>query len=846
MRSFYKKIILLIIICIPICGNAQNIYNRGLRFCSFEVDQDKRTGLNLTPQKKLDLPNGFSLQFDIQLRNQEQTFGYVFRIIGNDSVNIDLVSDISSNEYIFSLVSGMKSLLQVRKADLKDFKVGSWAKITLTYNFQKKQINLRINDWQKSVVFDSKKLKSIDVFFGLNKHSSFSTTDVPPMTIRDILISNEKKEVIRNWKLEKHATDKVFDECVNQKANCLNPVWEIDKHVKWQQKAHFVLPYICPQFAFDDVNERLFIVNRKSIITYNANSEQIDSFKANKGEAYNCRANQLVYNKNTHKLVSYSFDNTNLAMFDFQTKVWSNENNQIVLPQFWHHSKYLDLKDSTLITFGGYGYHKYKGDVMRYSFKNKEWKQHDISSHIPPRYLGSLGSLDNGELLYFGGYGSKTGNQEEFPRNYYDLYKINPQTLEATKVWELKIPNEHFTNGNSLVINKEKGAFYNLSYSNTRYSTSIKLMELSIDKPEYKILGDSIPYKFKDVESYCDLFYCAKTSQLLAITSVSKNNISEINIYSIAYPPLQPKEVLQEEETASIWKWYYLFILALLIPLYFIVRKRKLNSNNTVGNLTETVSNFEYNVPEIELKPSSVNLLGCFQTVDVDGINITGSFTPTISQLFVLIILYTVKNGQGISSQELTDILWYDKDADSARNNRNVNFSKLRLLLKKVGDLELINNNSYWSIQIGKDVFCDYKNVMYLIDLIKKQQQLNLDVVHEFVNIASRGVLLPNVQDEWLDSFKGDYTNLVIETLSHLSQNAEISANLVLLLRISDAILLHDNIDEDAAKLKVYSLYNLGKKGQAKQYFDKFLEEYKTLMGTSYKESFDQFREMQK
>ena len=371
-------------------------------------------------------------------------------------------------------------------------------------------------------------------------------------------------------------------------------------------------------------------------------------------------------------------------------------------------------------------------------------------------------------------------------------------------------------------------------------------MELSIDKPEYKILGDSIPYKFKDVESYCDLFYCAKTSQLLAITSVSKNNISEINIYSIAYPPLQPKEVLQEEETASIWKWYYLFILALLIPLYFIVRKRKLNSNNTVGNLTETVSNFEYNVPEIELKPSSVNLLGCFQTVDVDGINITGSFTPTISQLFVLIILYTVKNGQGISSQELTDILWYDKDADSARNNRNVNFSKLRLLLKKVGDLELINNNSYWSIQIGKDVFCDYKNVMYLIDLIKKQQQLNLDVVHEFVNIASRGVLLPNVQDEWLDSFKGDYTNLVIETLSHLSQNAEISANLVLLLRISDAILLHDNIDEDAAKLKVYSLYNLGKKGQAKQYFDKFLEEYKTLMGTSYKESFDQFREMQK
>ena len=236
--------------CISINGYAQNVYNRGLHFSSFEVDQDNRTGLNLTPQKKLEMPNGFTMQFDIQLRNLDQTFGYVFRIIGNDSVNIDLVSDISSNEYVFSLVSGMKSLIQVRKADLKNFKVGSWAKITLFYNPQKKQINLKINDWQKTVAFDSKKLKTIDVFFGLNKHSSFSTTDVPPMTIRDILVFNEKKEVLRNWKLEKHGTEKVYDECVNQKASCFNPVWEIDKHVKWQQMAHLVLPYIHPQIAF--------------------------------------------------------------------------------------------------------------------------------------------------------------------------------------------------------------------------------------------------------------------------------------------------------------------------------------------------------------------------------------------------------------------------------------------------------------------------------------------------------------------------------------------------------------------------------------------------------------------
>jgi hypothetical protein len=176
---------------------------------------------------------------------------------------------------------------------------------------------------------------------------------------------------------------------------------------------------------------------------------------------------------------------------------------------------------------------------MRYSIKNKEWKQHDISSSIAPRYLGSLGYLGNDELLYFGGYGSTTGNQEEFPHNYYDLYKVNTKTLEVKKLWEMSSPKEHFANSNSLVVNNDKKTFYNLAYSNTRYSTSLKLIEYSIEKPEFKIVGDTIPYKFKDIESYCDLYYCTQTSELLAITSVSKNNKTEINIYSIAYPPLQ-------------------------------------------------------------------------------------------------------------------------------------------------------------------------------------------------------------------------------------------------------------------------------------------------------------------
>lgn len=846
MKVNSKKILLIILICFSIIGKSQDVYNRGLHFRSFEVDQDKRTGLNLTPEARINTPDGFTLKFDIKLRQNSNDYGYVFRLVGNDSVNIDLIAHLTTQDYLsnyaFSLVTGANSLIKVRNSEIKNFKKNTWLAIALIYNKRNNKITLGINDLKKSVDFKTDKLSEFNLYFGLNNNPIIATTDVPPMTIRDIEVFDESKELKRNWKLGKHSMNNVYDECQNKKATSINPVWEIDKHAKWEQRVHIVIPFDLPQIAFNEEKSRVYFAKRNSIFYYDALHNTIDSVIARKGEVYNCSSNQLFYDKNSQKLISYNFDNSKLAKFDFRTLEWTNENTERITPQFWHHCKFYDAMDSSLITIGGYGYHKYKSDVMHYSFKSQEWKQHDISPNMTPRYLGSLGYLGNNELLYFGGYGSKTGNQVEFPHNYYDLYKINSKTFVVKILWEMSTPAEHFTNSNSLVVNKRKNTFYNLAYSNTRYSTSLKLMEYSIDKPEFNIVGDSIPYKFKDIESYCDLFYSPQTSELLAVTSVSKNNSSEINIYSIAFPPLQAEDVIQQEESASLWKWYLVFIPVILVPILLLIKRRK-DKNDKLNKKVNAYLNFEYDTSKNEIKPSSINMLGVFQIIDKDGLNITGNFTATTSQMLVLIILYTVKNGQGISTQELTEILWPGKDTDSARNNRNVYMSKLRLLIKNVGNIELLNQNNYWSVNIENDVFCDYKNVMYLINLIRKQQDNSIELINEFVNIASRGVLLPNFQEEWVDTFKGDYTNIVIETLYSLLQKNETKADHILILHISDAILKHDSIDEDAAKLKVSTLFNLGKKGQAKHSYEKFAENYKNFMGVAYKESFEQFRE---
>jgi hypothetical protein len=675
MTNHTRYSLFMILCVISLSASPEVTYNRGLHFRSFEVDQDKRTGLNLTPDSKILTPGGFTLTFDIQLQRQSNNFGYVFRLLGNDSINIDLIADITSSDFLFSLVTGARSLMKVRRQEIKNFRENTWMTVTLSYDKERDSISLQINDLRKSAGISIQKLISINLYFGLNSHPTFATTDVPPMTIRNIRLLNDKNELKRHWKLEKHLQDRLYDEVLRKKAIAVNPVWEIDKHVKWQHVTQFIIPHELPQIAFDGKNGRIFIAKANKIYFYDHLQKKTDTLIAKKGEIYNTMSNQLVYDSKLNRLISYSFDNHNPATFDFNLLEWTNENSQRLTPQFWHHSKYYNAKDSDLLTFGGYGYHKYKSDVMRYSIKNKEWKQHDLSTAINPRYLGSLGYLNDNHLLYFGGYGSKTGNQDEFPHNYYDLYQINSKTLEVKKLWELAQPAEHFTNSNSLVVNTEKNSFYNLAYSNTRYSTSIKLKEYSIDKPEFKVVGDSIPFKFKDIESYCDLFYSPETAELLAITSVTKNNRSEVNIYSIAYPPMIPSDVTQAEEPTNNWGWYLLFTVV-FIPIAFFIKKQQ-SKRDKLNKKVNAYLNFEYNSIKPELKPSSINMLGYFQVIDKDGVNITGNFTATTSQMLVLMILHTVKNGQGISTQELTEILWPDKDTDSSRNNRNVYMSKL-------------------------------------------------------------------------------------------------------------------------------------------------------------------------
>jgi len=182
--------------------------------------------------------------------------------------------------------------------------------------------------------------------------------------------------------------------------------------------------------------------------------------------------------------------------------------------------------------------------------------------------------------------------------------------------------------------------------------------------------------------------------------------------------------------------------------------------------------------------------------------------------------------------------LWYDKIGESARNNRNVNISKLRSILEEIGGVELINENSYWQIHLEAPVFCDYTEIINLL----RRSKLNLLTEHEIqelIALLTFGEFLPLVHTEWMDGFKSQFANEVIDGLSSLMNETALKDNFSLQYHLAECILVYDPLNDEAFAMKCSVLYHLGKKGMAKNLYDSFCREYKKVLGIEYATSFN-------
>jgi two-component SAPR family response regulator len=831
----FTVIILAFILC-GIKASSQDELVSGLFFSSHEVIQDKRTTLNVTPTKPFLFSKGFSLEFDAKFRRGDGYYGYIFRVIGDRKTNIDLIASQSTSPN-FYLVFKDKVLFSFNWSDIPDGGFDRWTKIKININTNESKLSVSFNGNQHEVVVtDISTLRSFEVIFGACRNNSFVNTDVAPMSLKDIRIFDEKNKLINEWVLSKHGQSVVYDEIKHDKALVINPNWIIDSHVKWQRFKELKINSLLG-ITYDEENGRLLFVDNHAVYVMSTENSAIDTLAFAGGSPFSSMGNQILYNRITNEIWSYDFKGKDISKFSFATRKWSLDGTATDEPSFWHHNKFISPVDSSLTTILGYGFYTYKSIINHFNAKLKGWDKIDRSDQIQPRYLSAAGFLNNNEMLVFGGYGSKSGRQELSPEHYYDLYSFNLSDYSFKKLWTLETPSRQFVPCEDLITDQKSGIFYTLIYNNTNFATFLHLAKFEINKNAYQLFNDSIPYDFLDTKSWSTLFLDRKGQKLIAITS----HESEVSLYSIAYPPLMQEEIYQKVQAKGKWHFWLVGILLAgilggSILLIFRKKKRLVKTNEHMQKLDHP--NIIQVMPFERKTFSSIFFIGGFQIYNSRGQNITAAFSPTLKQLFLYLFFNTIKNGKGISSVILDEVLWFDKSGESARNNRNVNISKLRTILEELEGVEVLNENSLWKINLGNAVYVDYLEIMGLLKK-SKSTLLTEDEIHKLISLLSFGDFLPAVQTEWMDAFKSQFANEVIDGLSSLYNEDMVKSNFSLRYHLAECILVYDPLNDEAFSLKCSVLYQLGKKGMAKICYDEFCNNYKNALGIKYPVSFN-------
>ncbi|PQB07728.1 hypothetical protein BST83_11600 [Polaribacter filamentus] len=838
MRRMRKPLLLLIFTLAQIAFG-QDSLDEGLFFYASEVNQDQRTSLNLNPTESFHFREKFSLEFEVNFRTPVvRPYGNIFKIICNDHVNIDMVANLSSEEDNFWLSIKDKILFKYKWSDLHKGDYNKWMKFNLEIDIENSQLAMTING--DKIIKSSENiedLKDFKIIFGKSLYKNFSTTDVCPMSVKNIKIINKNGNPIRDWALGRHTTNnKVYDKLNDDEAIAKNPKWLIDQHVFWKKNKTFTFQNLLGSTK-DKYNNRVFFIDAKGVHVYSYETDTLESYNY-QGNPLKCQSNSFMYNHYTNELITYSIDESTYNVFNFDKFKWLNPDKACIETAYTGHNKIISPKDSTLITYGGYGYYKYKSSLKRFKPESKDVINTELNNEIPSRYLSSMGVLNPDTFLIFGGYGSSTGKQGLNSQFYYDLYTVGFEDSKVKKLWETdNVPTRPFVPVKSMVINNNSDTFYTLIYNNTIYNTSLKLARFGIASPEITIFNDSIPYEFIDIKSDADFFLNSGKTKLYTLTS--KDN--KANLYSLAYPPLSSLDLYQNEiaPPSNLLKYFVFGFIAFILSVILVIIVKKIKKSNKPVTKTVPINEeaLEFTHSKVaKINQSSVYLIGGFQVFDNLGNDITAQFTPTLKELFIAVLLSGIKNKKGISSIKLTELLWPNKSENNARNNKNVNISKLRILLEKIGDIDINNENAYWKINVGDSVFCDYSFVRHLLDN-SITTKLENEQVYKLLSIVSNGEVSPDIQSEWIDDYRTDLSDLIIDNLIRISKTQK---DLQLLVLIGNTILKCGFLNEDAIAIKCKALYDLGKKGSAKRAYDEFSKEYFDVLDSNYDKSFNE------
>lgn len=823
-----KNVITIIILIFYYFNVFPQKHINGLLFSSRTERISDRTSLILFDDKALMMKDAFRIDFDLTIWDIKQ-FGYILRVINEtkQEINFAFVNFYGEDKIYLDFHSPIthKSVqIPITKQDIEEKR---WLPISIIFDLKSDRAEVISKDFSYSCepigLKDPSSIKLAFGLYGLN-------LDVPEMAIRNIHIEEIGGKKY-NIPLNEINGEKVRDDKGRVKGIVKNPRWLANRHFYWQEKARFKSDPMTG-ISYDEDKNQVIVVDKNSIYTYSMRYNNKRLYisndllpNVNSGETFYDEENEILY---IYNLNQETQDKPTMAIVNM--KNYSTEYGYARIgTELHHHNAFVGDTKKNLYIFGGYGNHSYSNKILKYDYKQDNWDYVEFTGdEIYPRYFSALGQgVLPSQILIMGGIGNESGKQEHGGRHLYDLFLLDMEAKQITKIWEIKDIQSGFVPCSNIILDDDKTHFYTLCYPQYQFNSTLQLYKFNIIDGSYEIVSDSIHINAEQIETSVYLFYNNLMQEFYAvIRENTENKYAEIRMYSLLSPPISFSELRSE----SKFSFYWLLLFSLiLIPVVLFLKKKKQDWNiPTLHRNSQDKQGIQ--TKQEKDRKNSVFVFGDFTVYDKNGRDISYRFSPKLRSLFALILFYSVDK-EGISTDMLTSELWMDKDTNSAKNTRGVTINRLRSILTDMYGITLFYQNSKWYFSFDTSFYCDYIKYKETINNIKNKGTDENENILKLFDILKRGALFPNLQENWIDAHKHEYENEVEKILWDYILKLHENKNYKELIKYTDLYFIIDPLNEDALKLYVHALQKLGKKDQSILLNNKFISNYTKSMG---------------
>ncbi|WP_146613550.1 LamG domain-containing protein [Arenibacter echinorum] len=233
---------------------------------------------------------------------------------------------------------------------------------------------------------------------------------------------------------------------------------------------------------------------------------------------------------------------------------------------------------------------------------------------------------------------------------------------------------------------------------------------------------------------------------------------------------------------------------------------------------------------------------GSLRIINSEGFDIAKKLSPKLKQLFVIVLLHSIGDKDGISTKKLTEALWPGMSPKNAKNTRGTNIQNLRAILSEAKEMNLIFLDKSWFLEIGNNCFCDYQEVLnYLNDLGRSGVTVAYleEQLPQLFSILKADRFFVNMSDSWLDPIVENMSNRIIEFCYDISKILDMDKHSVLMYDLASVMNIYDDLNEHALQIKLQILIRQGKLSLAHTAYDNFAKLYEKIYGEMYTVKFE-------